>query len=230
MPERWYETYSTEVEVYDLFSKYEDEGNLLFNRLKEYYSFAGKEVLEIGCGTGKYTKLIAPLSAKLIALDISEIMINVTKEKCKEDLSITYLTNDMQDIPLEDNSVDCIFGSWAISACYPKEVMLKAIKEVIRVVRPEGDIWLFENYWDGEFIELRDVSEGLLEEQNYLEFAKRGFKMEEVINTNFGFPDLEEAKRLMGFILGDKAILYLDTTKNPKIKHKVMILHYKKQD
>lgn len=67
-----------------------------------------KSILEIGCGTGKNTALLARLGKQLLAFDFSEGMI----EKAREKLSATNVTFQLADVsrpwPCRDQSVDFI--------------------------------------------------------------------------------------------------------------------------
>ncbi|NLK65879.1 MAG: methyltransferase domain-containing protein [Campylobacteraceae bacterium] len=46
--------------------------------------YAGKEIIEIGCGTGNYTFLLAGLGAKVYALDFSQKMLDVLENDAKK--------------------------------------------------------------------------------------------------------------------------------------------------
>ncbi|MBD3427290.1 MAG: malonyl-ACP O-methyltransferase BioC [Candidatus Omnitrophica bacterium] len=68
-------------------------------------SLKGKEypnILEIGCGTGIYTRLLRSTNkeARITAVDISPDMINIAKERMQDD-KIVYLTEDGENIDLD---------------------------------------------------------------------------------------------------------------------------------
>jgi malonyl-CoA O-methyltransferase len=67
-----------------------------------------KSVLEIGCGTGKNTALLAQIGERVFALDFSAGMI----EKAREKLSLDNVSFDIADITrpwaLESHSIDLI--------------------------------------------------------------------------------------------------------------------------
>lgn len=102
-------------------------------------------VLEIAAGTGRVTRHIReciPISAKLIASDISEDMLLVAKKKLNH-LDIDWQIIDAQKLPFSDNSIDlvvCCFGYMFV----PDQP--KAFKEVYRVLKPGGH-FLFTT-WD----------------------------------------------------------------------------------
>ncbi|MFH1500918.1 MAG: methyltransferase domain-containing protein [archaeon] len=229
MAEEWQETYKDKTEIYEAFSKYEDEGNKVLKKLLEKCSFKDKEVLEIGCGSGKYTSLLAPSSKKYYALEISKPLINLTKEKCKKIKNIKYLNYSAEEIPLNDKSVDIVFASWVLTAMISEEMREKSIKEIQRVLKKGGDIWLFENYLEGEFMDMRDIKASKKDKADVRNLITQyKFDRSEVIDTNFFFPSLDSAKKILSFIFGNNALKYLEKHPSPKLKHKVVILHMKK--
>jgi len=226
MVEEWQETYEKEVEIYDTFSRYEDEENKLLNKLLEKFSFRGKIVLEVGCGSGKYSELLAPKSKKYFGLEISKPLIELAKQKCEKFKNVKFFNCSAEKIPLDDNSVDVVFASWVLTAMISDEMREKSIKEILRVLNDGGEIWLFENHWEGEFMNLRGKKNVKFEECDIYPLIKKyGFEIVEIIDTNFFFPSLDEIKRVTGFIFGKNALKYLDKKPQPKIKHKAVILH-----
>src|SRR5262249_39772903 len=67
-----------------------------------------KSILEVGCGTGKNTALLAQIGEQVVALDFSEGMIDRAKEKLKLD-NLTFVLADLtKQWPCNDLSVDLI--------------------------------------------------------------------------------------------------------------------------
>jgi len=101
--------------------------------------------LEIAAGTGRVTRHLReriPASARLIASDISEDMMDEAKKKLNH-LDIAWQHIDAQDLPFNDNSIDlvvCCFGYMFV----PDKP--KAFAEAYRVLRP-GGMFLFTT-WD----------------------------------------------------------------------------------
>ncbi len=61
---------------------------------KNLGEFSFKNVLEIGCGTGKNTKWLATKAEKIIAADLSEEMLRIAKEKIKQQ-HVQFIQFDM---------------------------------------------------------------------------------------------------------------------------------------
>jgi SAM-dependent methyltransferase len=102
-------------------------------------------VLEIAAGTGWVTRhirdRISP-KARLIASDISEVMLAVAKKKLGH-LDIDWQNIDAQQLPFSDNSIDLVICRLAICFVPDKPT---AFAEVYRVLRPGGH-FLFTT-WD----------------------------------------------------------------------------------
>jgi len=71
--------------------------------IKEIGNDSFSNILDIGCGTGNYTKLLREKfpKAKIKAIDISSEMIKVAKEK-KENKGIEFIVADAQEFKLEE--------------------------------------------------------------------------------------------------------------------------------
>jgi ubiquinone/menaquinone biosynthesis C-methylase UbiE len=228
MVERWQDTYSNEDDIYANFCKYEDEGDKVLKKLLKNFSFKNKVVLEIGCGSGKYTQKLAPMSKKYFALDLSKQLIETAKNNCKNISNVDFINCSAENIPLENESVDVVFASWVVSATGSKKIRDAVVKDILRVLKKDGHIWLFENYWEGEFTDLRGLTGKPEKVVTYRLLKEHPFEIFKIVDTNFCFPSLKEAKRMFGFIIGCPALDYLSKHNNPKIKHKVLILHRKK--
>lgn len=108
------EAYTGFAEVYDLFMDnvpYEQWSHYLISLLWEYGVSEGL-VLELGCGTGKMTRLLAQAGYDMIGVDFSEEMLQIAREKewtanesesadtGKKASDILYLHQDMREFEL----------------------------------------------------------------------------------------------------------------------------------
>jgi len=97
----------------------------------------GRLVLDLACGEGYNTRLLARKGAKLIGVDLSEEMIELAEEEeKKEKLGIHYLLADACDLSQLSSShfdiVTCFMSLQDI------ENLEKAVSEVARVLKFEG--------------------------------------------------------------------------------------------
>src|SRR4051812_10668846 len=90
-----------------------------------------RRVLEVGCGTGEFAgRVRRDLGAEVLAIDISPRMVELTKEQ-----GIDARVADVQAIPFEDASFDCVNAGWVL---YHALDVDKSIGECARVLRPGG--------------------------------------------------------------------------------------------
>ncbi|XRP97184.1 class I SAM-dependent methyltransferase [Methanocaldococcus sp. 16A] len=69
----------------------------------------GKKVLDVGCGTGFLSLILAELGHEVIGVDISEGMISKAKKKAKEKgYDILFMIADAENLPFENNSFDAV--------------------------------------------------------------------------------------------------------------------------
>jgi ubiquinone/menaquinone biosynthesis C-methylase UbiE len=123
------------------------QGELLYqvhlDILKRYVKSADR-VLEIGAGSGRYTKDLAVMCAELTAADLSSHQIEFNKSKMRE-LSLihrikAYHVLDVLDMSVfEDSSFDCIVCiGGVINYLLDKEK--DGIQEMLRVLKPNGTL------------------------------------------------------------------------------------------
>jgi ubiquinone/menaquinone biosynthesis C-methylase UbiE len=97
------------------------------------------KVLEIGCGTGYFTKEIIKTGASVTAIDISQELLSIAIEGIKE-ANVNFVIENAYELSYGDNSFDSIVGS---SVLHHLEVE-KAIFEMYRVLKPGGSLFFTE--------------------------------------------------------------------------------------
>jgi SAM-dependent methyltransferase len=92
---------------------------------------APRRVLEVGPGKGELAERIAvELGAEVIAVDQSERMVDLTRER-----GVEAIVGDVQALPLEDGAFDAAVAAWMLYHVPDVEL---AISELARVLRPDG--------------------------------------------------------------------------------------------
>jgi ubiquinone/menaquinone biosynthesis C-methylase UbiE len=109
-----------------------------------YKSNPSLPVLDVGCGPGRDSLLLAQMGFNVIAADLSEAMLYEAHKHCQDQPSaerITFRCMDMRTLNLPDGS--CA-GLW-ISASFlhiPKRENLAVLKELVRVLAPTAPLML----------------------------------------------------------------------------------------
>ncbi len=156
---------------------------LAFGKIKE-----GDIVLDLGSGAGIDAILAAKKvgkKGKVIGVDMTEEMIEKAKANAKNQgiKNAEFLLGEIENLPLEDNSVDTIITNCVINLTPDKS---KTFSEAYRVLRPGGKIYLSDIVLLGELTkEQRNNKElisgcvaGALLRDDYLNKIKdAGFKV-----------------------------------------------------
>lgn len=94
------DAYTSFAQVYDLFMDnvpYQEWGEYLASLFREYGIEDGL-LLDLGCGTGKLTRIMAGHGYDMIAVDNSYDMLGIAREQSEE--TILYLMQDMREFEL----------------------------------------------------------------------------------------------------------------------------------
>src|SRR5215216_4984634 len=95
--------YRNQAAQYELMVSREDYQGKLLPALNAVCPLDGLDIVELGAGTGRLTKQIAPLAGSLVALDVSEHMLDLLHEKLPQ---IKVTTADNRSIPLVSGMAD----------------------------------------------------------------------------------------------------------------------------
>jgi len=107
----------------------------------------GKSLLDAGCGTGWFSRVWQRAGNRVIALDLSPVML---AEARRRESASAYLVGDIEQLPLADSSLDICFSNLAVQWC---DNLPGALAELYRVTRPGGVI-AFSSLAEGSLAEL----------------------------------------------------------------------------
>ena len=103
------------------------------------YAFArqcvsGMDVLDIACGEGYGSALLARTANSVVGVDISEEAITHANQRYAAD-DLSFIQGSCTDIPLPDASVDVVVSFETIEHHQEHQAMMR---EILRVLRPKG--------------------------------------------------------------------------------------------
>jgi ubiquinone/menaquinone biosynthesis C-methylase UbiE len=108
------------------------------------------QILEIGCGTGKFSRLLAARTEKVLAIDLSPQMIRAAQEHSKLFPNVEFVTADVMDYRFDDNQFDCIATLTTLHHL-PLEIILRKIREALK---PGGIFVCLDLYQRSNFTDL----------------------------------------------------------------------------
>jgi len=89
-----------------------------------------RRILEIGCGTGKFSHLLARCAEKVLAIDLSPQMIRLAQERSQLYPNIKFVEGDVMTYHLPDNQFDCIATLTTLHHL-PTELILRTIRKAL---------------------------------------------------------------------------------------------------
>jgi arsenite methyltransferase len=111
----------------------------------------GERVLDLGCGSGWATRLLARLVGdgpqgfgQVVGLDISDAMIRQARADSKEFENILYVWGSAQQIPWEENFFDKMLS---VESFYYYPDQDRALSELFRVMAPHGRMFILINLY-----------------------------------------------------------------------------------
>ena len=111
-----------------------------FSDLIPFAEVRGRDVLEIGCGTGVHARLLAGAGARLTAVDLTPTAVELTKRRLDlAGLHADVREADAESLPFADASFDLV---WSWGVIHHSENTDRVVAEIARVLRPGGRLAL----------------------------------------------------------------------------------------
>lgn len=139
------EAYTSFAQVYDLFMDnvpYEEWCEYIKSLLKEYKIENGL-VLDLGCGTGKLTRLLEDAGYDMIGIDYSEEMLEIAREHQEEGSNILYLLQDMREFELYGTVRAVVSVCDSMNYITEEEDLLQVFRLVNNYLDPKG-LFIFD--------------------------------------------------------------------------------------
>jgi ubiquinone/menaquinone biosynthesis C-methylase UbiE len=141
----------------------------------------GERVLDLGCGSGWATRLIARLVGEgpagfgqVIGLDISDEMVRRARQASRDFENVMFVWGSAQQIPWEENYFDKVFS---VESFYYYPDQDRVLAELFRVLAPRGRFFLLINLYKDNPYSLRwldhiEVPVHVRSEQEYVTLLK----------------------------------------------------------
>ena len=134
-------------DAYDLWSETYDECQNATRDLDavvmraQPFDLTGANVVEVGCGTGKNTEWLARGAAAIVALDLSEKMLDVARRRVPSE-RVRFIEHDIRDPwPVPEGSADLVTCNLVLEHI---EDVRPVFAQARRSMRPAGVLFLSE--------------------------------------------------------------------------------------
>jgi ubiquinone/menaquinone biosynthesis C-methylase UbiE len=210
------EVYQQHAEQYERLIQREDYQSRILRAVEQICPLKDLDVIDLGAGTGRLTRILAPRVSTIKAYDASAHML-ARAQSCLHAMGLSNWQAGVADhrhIPVPDASADLVIAGW--SFCYLavwggekwRDDLELGYQEMLRLLRPGGVIILLETMGTGN--ESPNPPDHLSGYFGWL--AEKGFQ-NTWIRTDYRFNSLAEATELSKFFFGDQLGQEVETKK-----------------
>lgn len=199
--------YQEHAEEYERLISREDYQGRLLPALQGITGLEGKDVVELGAGTGRLTCLLARRVRSIRAFDASQAMLEVARRKLEQSGLRNWRLEaaDHRHIPAPDGCAEIAIAGWSL--CYLvdwsgagwRAAVEQALAEMRRMLRTGGTLIVLETLGTG--FETPHAPDNLQEYYNMLDTL--GFSSTWV-RTDYQFTSPSEAVELTRFFFGEE--------------------------
>jgi len=118
----------------------------LFEFLVKDFNLRNKDIVELGAGTGKFSKIVSTYCNKVYYVEPNIDMINKGKEYCNGCHNITFINNSAENTQLPSKIADIIFAVQSFHWFDKNSVK----EEVKRILKHNGYFAIVWNDWEDE--------------------------------------------------------------------------------
>lgn len=176
--------------------------------LREIRSWKGLDVLDLGAGSGRLSRVMASDARSLVCTDGSPHMLELLERKLAHAaVTRNWITKvaDHRQLPFNDGSLDLVVAGWTIGYLANTDItdwhtnLSCILSEHHRVLRPDGTIIILETMGTGT--ETPQPPESLIPYYEAL-VNEYGFS-QRTIRMDYRFDSPSEAQSHMAFFFGD---------------------------
>lgn len=143
-------------DLYELENAAMDREGIVWDALSAIAPWAGKTLLDLGCGTGFWLPRYAADAREVIGVEPDVDLLRRARSRTPD---ARVLHGSAEQIPLADASVDVVHARFAYFFPTPGNDCSAGLAEVMRVLRPGGTLVVIDNdQVNGDFADLLAVS------------------------------------------------------------------------
>jgi ubiquinone/menaquinone biosynthesis C-methylase UbiE len=129
-------------QVYETENRAVDPEGVLESAMRDLADWAGRDLLDLGCGTGFHLPRWAATARHVYGVEPHPDLAAVARRRTRRLPEVTVLEGTAQQVPLPDASVDVMHARWAYffgPGCEP------GLRELDRVMRRGGTAFVIDN-------------------------------------------------------------------------------------
>jgi SAM-dependent methyltransferase len=128
--------------VYEIENHAVDRVGVLWTAMRERADWGGRDVLDLGCGTGFHLPLFAASARSVTGVEPNDALVAIARRRTRRLPSVTVLRGVAGRLPLPDASVDVMHARWAYFFGPGTE---PGLVELDRVMRRGGTAFVIDN-------------------------------------------------------------------------------------
>lgn len=196
------------------FRAQQDDARLLRN-----IPYLANDRAYLGCGTGKYLELLAPVARHITGLEAAPSQLAIARQRTDSLENVRLLQGDACSFDYGAQTFDVIIACWVLGTILDPVRRLQAITSAFCQLRTDGTFILVENSSHGAFEELRGKVAASSAYNSWLVGTGR-FSHAQDIRTHFQFQDAQTAQRVFSAIWGEQVGAQID---QPIIAHHISL-------
>ncbi|WP_416063655.1 class I SAM-dependent methyltransferase [Rhodococcus indonesiensis] len=189
-------------EVYEEENRAQDVHGVVYTALRESCDWAGRDVVDVGCGTGFHLPMFAAAARTVTGVEPHPPLAELARRRTLDQPGVRVQTGSAEQLPLADSSVDLVH---ARTAYFFGPGCGAGIAEAMRVLRPGGALAIVDldatahPYGEWMRADLPHYDPSAVEAF----FDAQGFDLRR-LDTEWRFPDRATLERVLGIEFGPR--------------------------